>query len=392
MSVPQEDVAALRPLLVGLVTFAAFIDLVAYSVAVPVLPEMSRRLGASPTTIGLLFSSFGVTLLLVSVPFGAISDRIGRRLPLVGGLIALAVSTLLFAAADRLSWLFAARMVQGAADAVTWIVGFALVADMYPPAARGRVMGFMMSGTSFGLMIGPTLGGWLYEAGGLHLPFVTVAIASLLVAAIFLVVRFPATHVTTETVPLSQIIQQRPVVICALLVAVAASTLAMLEPVLSLWLASELGLGPARIGLVFGAAALVSILLHPIYGAFADWWSARRMTTIGLVLTALMLPVLSRAGTFEEAVLLYVLQAAAIALVVTPSLAYTADVVSSVGVGSFGVAYGVYNFAWGMGLLAGPAIGGFLLERLGFSNLTLLWMPIVVATAGALVFAGRKDR
>ena len=67
----------------------------------PVLPDLSRRLGASPTVIGLLFASFGVTLLAVSVPMGAISDRIGRKLPLVGGLLALAAASVLFAYADR---------------------------------------------------------------------------------------------------------------------------------------------------------------------------------------------------------------------------------------------------------------------------------------------------
>ena len=151
---------------VALVTFATFTDIVAYSVAVPVLPDLSRQLGASPTLIGLLFASFGVTLLTVSMPMGAVSDRIGRKAPLVGGLLALAAATLLFAFADSLPWLFAARLVQGAADAVTWVVGFALIADLYAAHERGRVTGIVMSGTSFAFMIGPTIGGWLYELGG----------------------------------------------------------------------------------------------------------------------------------------------------------------------------------------------------------------------------------
>ena len=54
-----------RAVAVALVTFATFTDIVAYSIAVPVLPDLSRRLGASPTMIGLLFASFGVTLLAV---------------------------------------------------------------------------------------------------------------------------------------------------------------------------------------------------------------------------------------------------------------------------------------------------------------------------------------
>src|SRR5436190_13176123 len=164
-----------RVVTVALVMLATFTDIVAYSVAVPVLPDLSRRLGASPTMIGLLFASFGVTLLGVSMPMGAVSDRIGRKAPLVGGLIALAVATLLFAFAEGLLWLFAARLVQGAADAVTWVVGFALIADLYGPAERGRVTGIVMAGTGFAFMIGPSLGGWLYEIGGMRLPFLTLA-------------------------------------------------------------------------------------------------------------------------------------------------------------------------------------------------------------------------
>ena len=94
-----------RSVAVALITFATFIDIVAYSVAVPVLPDLSHRLGASPTTIGLLFASFGVTLLFVSIPMGAMSDRAGRKGPLVGGLLVLAAASLIFAfARGLLNW------------------------------------------------------------------------------------------------------------------------------------------------------------------------------------------------------------------------------------------------------------------------------------------------
>src|SRR5438045_9312806 len=99
-----------RKLAVALVTLATFTDIVAYSIAIPVLPDLSRRLGASPTMIGFLFASFGVTLLIVSMPMGAMSDRTGRKAPIVGGLVALAAASLLFAVAGSLPWLFAARM------------------------------------------------------------------------------------------------------------------------------------------------------------------------------------------------------------------------------------------------------------------------------------------
>src|SRR4030095_3755579 len=100
-----------RAVAVALITCATFTDLVAYSIAIPVLPDLSRKLGASPTMIGLLFASFGVTLLTVSIPLGAVSARIGRKGPMVGGLIALAAATTLFAFSTSLPWLFAARLV-----------------------------------------------------------------------------------------------------------------------------------------------------------------------------------------------------------------------------------------------------------------------------------------
>ena len=118
-------------------------------------------------------------------------------------------------------------------------------------------------------------------------------------------------------------------------------------------------LNPSRVGVVFGVAAVAATALHPVFGRLADRWGGRRLTMIGLVVTALVMPLLSRAWNFQSAIALYVLMGAALALVVTPSLAYMAEATSAAGVESFGVCYGVYNFAWGSGCSAGPAIGGF---------------------------------
>lgn len=369
-----------RVVAVALVTAATFVDLVAYSVAVPVLPDLSQRLGASPTVIGLLFASFGVTVLGASLPMGLISDRVGRKLPMVAGLAALAASSVLFAHADRLPWLFAARLVQGAADAVTWVVGFALIADLYGPEERGRVMGLVMSGANFGFMIGPTIGGWLYETGGIRLPFLALAAAAALIGVGFLWLRLPRTRSAHDAVPTRDILRVPAVASCAVAVVAAGGTIAMLEPVLPLHLSSALHFGPARIGLVFGIAAVASTALHPVFGHFADRFGGRRLMMLGLLAIAAVLPLLGLSRSFESAVCLYIAQAVAVSLVVTPSLAFMAEAISSVGVRSFGVAYGIYNFAWAIGLLAGPAAGGFLYERLGFARLTVVWAPVVFAT------------
>lgn len=370
-----------RAVTVALITFATFTDIVAYSVAVPVLPDLSRRLGASPTMIGLLFASFGVTLLTVSIPMGAVSDRIGRKAPLVGGMLALAAATILFAFAVSLPWLFLARLVQGAADAITWVVGFALIADLYSQQERGRVMGLVMSGTNFAFMFGPTLGGWLYEAGGIRLPFLFVGALAFVGAAAFLWLDIPDRRAAHEVVPIRAVLRVPAVAACAAAVVAVAATISMLEPVLPLFLNARLGIGPARIGLLFGIGAVASMVLHPLFGRLVNRMGARRLTMIGLVLVSCTLPLLSLTWSYRSAIVFYLLGGSTMALVITPSLAYMAEATSSAGIGSFGVGYGLYNMAWGAGLLGGPALAGFLFERVGFGRLTLTWaVALLVVT------------
>jgi len=378
-----------RTAAVAFVTFATFTDLLAYSIAIPVLPDLSRRLGASPTMIGLLFASFGVTLLTVSIPMGAVSDRLGRKWPLVGGMAALAAATVLFAFATTLPWLFAARLIQGAADAITWVVGFALIADLYPVSERGRITGIVMMGTSVAFMTGPTFGGWLYEAGGMRLPFIAVAAMAAVAVVMFLWLDIPKRQSTGEIVPIAMVVRVPAIAACAIAVVAISATLSMLEPVLALHL-SVLGVNPARIGLIYGAAAVVTTACHPLSGRLADRWGARQVTMAGLLLSACMLPVLGHAWSFQSAVGLFVLQAAAATLVITPSLAYMGEATTDAGVSSFGVSYGLYNLAWGAGLLGGPALGGFVFEQVGFQRLALLWAPPVALVT--IVLAGLRSR
>jgi multidrug resistance protein len=376
---------------VALITAAAFTDILAYSIAVPVLPDIGRRFGAGPSLIGILFASFGLTVLTTSVPMGALSDRTGRKLPLVAGLVALAVSSVLFAFAPSLSWLFAARLVQGAADAVTWVVGFAVIADLYTVDERGKVMGLVMSGTTFGFMIGPTAGGWLYEQGGAATPYLVVAGLSILCAIGLMLLPLPKAPADHQPIPIATIGRVPAVAVCAIAVIVGGGTIAMLEPILSLYLSGAIGLGPARIGLVFGAGAIVAAFLHPVSGRIADRVGGRRLTLAGLAAVGATLPLLALTGSFRAALIAYPIVAIAIAMLVTPSLTYMADAVSTTGERSFGVAYGIYNFAWAVGLLIGPALGGFLFERMGFLSLSVVWGAVVIAVTLLLSRAGRLE-
>jgi DHA1 family solute carrier family 18 vesicular amine transporter 1/2 len=203
-------------------------------------------------------------------------------------------------------------------------------------------------------------------------------------------IKLPERHAEAEPIPVASIIRLPAVGACAAAVVLAAATVSMLEPVLALQLES-LAVNPGRVGIVFGVAALASAGLHPVGGRLADRLGARRLTLWGLVISAAVLPLLGLMWNFESAIVFYAIQAAAMALVIAPSIAYMADAASTAGIGSFGVAYGLYNVAWGAGLLGGPAIGGFLFERLGFGRLMLAWAPAVVIATALIAYASANS-
>ena len=323
---------------------------------------------------------------------GTISDRTSRRMPLIGGMIALAASTILFAFAPSLSWLFAARLVQGAADAVTWVVGFAVVADLYSAEERGRVMGLVMSGTTLGFLLGPTIGGWLYETGGAELPYLVVAGLAGVGAIGCASLRLPARHGVHEEVPLGAIARVPAVGVCVIAVVVGGGTIAMVEPVLSLYLIVDRSWsGANRRGLWRGR--------RDVRDLPSDLWPCRgpgRRPKADLLGTGrdgrrpadlyvdLEFPI--RAVAINGTVIV------AVAMFVTPSLTYMAEAISYAGPKSFGVAYGLYNFAWALGILIGPSLGGFLYERLGFVSLMWIWAASVMGIALSLAAAERRSR
>src|SRR5207248_8600759 len=111
-----------------------------------------------------------------------------------------------------------AGMILCAADGVTWVVGFALIADRYGPGDRGRVMGYVMSGTSLGIIVGPSIGGWLYQAGGVALPFEFVAALALVCAAGFAFLRPPMRSDRTTRASIWSVVRVPSVALCALVV------------------------------------------------------------------------------------------------------------------------------------------------------------------------------
>ncbi|MEV0905457.1 MFS transporter [Streptomyces hokutonensis] len=131
---------------------------------------------------GLLALYDGAEVLLKPV-FGTLADRIGARPVLLGGLVAFALASAVYAVADSPGWLWAARLGQGAAASAFSPSASALVARLNLAAKHGRAFGSYGFYKSIGYTLGPLLGGVLVWVGGLRLLFVVLAVLGAAVAA-----------------------------------------------------------------------------------------------------------------------------------------------------------------------------------------------------------------
>jgi MFS family permease len=130
---------------------------------------------------GLLALYDGAEVLLKPV-FGTLADRVGARPVLLGGLVAFAAASSVYAVADRPGWLWLARLGQGAAASAFSPAASALVARLNPAARRGRAFGSYGFYKSIGYTLGPLLGGLLAWAGGLRLLFTVLTLLAAAVA------------------------------------------------------------------------------------------------------------------------------------------------------------------------------------------------------------------
>ncbi|MCI8212706.1 MFS transporter [Pseudomonas sp. S25] len=126
----------------------------------PVLATYGMDLaGASPALIGLAIGAYGLTQAFLQIPFGIISDRIGRRPVIYFGLIIFALGSVLAASADSIWGIIAGRILQGA-GAISAAV-MALLSDLTREQHRTKAMAMigMTIGLSFAIamVVGPIL-------------------------------------------------------------------------------------------------------------------------------------------------------------------------------------------------------------------------------------------
>ncbi|MDB5075474.1 MAG: transporter [Chloroflexi bacterium] len=355
-----KPAAALAVAMVALTT-----DMLVYGLAVPVLPTIAHNLGASSAAIGVLFASYAAAQLIATPVVGIWIDRTGPRTPLLAGLVGLAASTLLFAFGQGFAMLLLARLLQGVAASVSWTACLVLIAATQPPETRGRAMGLALSSVGVGLLVGPVLGGFLFDRWGYRAPFLfAAALAAADGVARWVLVRdFPA---PTQRVAIGTLLRHPQAPFVVVLTIIGAAIFAYFEPILPVHLTRDLGERPSVIGLVFGAAVLAETLVAPFSGMLADRAARIIVVAAGIATGTVGMVAL---GPLENVWLIGVslaVIAIAVSLIMAPTLTLVASIAEAQAPPAYGGAYALYNLAYAVGLTIGPLLGGVVYGAVSF--------------------------
>jgi DHA1 family bicyclomycin/chloramphenicol resistance-like MFS transporter len=179
-SAVREAVMPQRRLIVLLGSIVA-IGPLSIDTYLPAFPEMSRALDASASAVQLTLTACLAGIALGQLVAGSLSDRFGRRRPILLGLTGYVVVSLLCSVAPDVATLTALRFLQGFSAAAGLVISQAVVRDVYSGASAVRLFSSLMLIIGVAPILAPVLGGQLLALSSWRGIFVALAVIGALV-------------------------------------------------------------------------------------------------------------------------------------------------------------------------------------------------------------------
>ena len=148
----------------GTIFAIVFVDLLGFSLILPLVPFYAKEFGASDSVIGLLVASYAAAQLIGAPILGRISDRFGRRPVLLLSIFGTLIGFILLGIANSLWMLFASRILDGLTGG-NISVAQAYITDITDEKNRARGLGLIGAAFGLGFIIGPAMGGILSSIG-----------------------------------------------------------------------------------------------------------------------------------------------------------------------------------------------------------------------------------
>jgi DHA1 family bicyclomycin/chloramphenicol resistance-like MFS transporter len=355
----------------------------------PALPRIAEELSVSSSVVQLTLTGTLAGLALGQLVIGPLSDSLGRRRPLMAGIVLHMVASVFCLLAPNIVVLGLARGLQGMGAAATMVVSIAIVGDLFKGSAAATVMSRLMLVLGAAPVLAPSLGAAVLLHGSWHWVFavlVVMAGALLLMAAMALPETLPAEHrrplrVRGIFTTYGQLLGDARFVVLVLVAALGMSGLFAYIAGASFVLQGGYGLDQQTFALVFGAGAVALIastqfnvvLLRRFSPQSIVVWALAASSLFGVAFIVLAAAGAGGLAAFVVPVWL-ILGAMGLVIPNAPALALSRHSEAS---GTSAALLGAAQF--GLGAAVAPLVG-----VLGNSQVALA----VVMTAGAVIALG----
>lgn len=360
-----------------IVSFAGAIVILGLGFIIPLFPIYVSQKGATHFELGLIVSAFTITQFLVQPFFGGLSDRHGRKIFMIGGLVCYALVGILFTIAHTLLQIFLIRLLHGIGSGMIWPAMSAYVIDQSPVEKRGEAIGLLSGIEMLGFAIGPFLGGLLYGLGGMNLPF--LGCSALALGSIIMIWGFihetglpssPSRKSWVERYGFSSLRVRDIRLLCLIGLGEAYiwGTLMTMLPIM----ASSLDIPISQIGWLFSLFFLLYISLQSPVGKWSDRRGRKKPIILGTSIYALAMLLLHIGGGISYIMVIMAIAGAGLGIY-SPTVRVAIADLSSDEVR--GANMGFFFTTRMIGFFLGPNLSGFLADHFGPS------LPFLVGAA-----------
>lgn len=365
---------------------------------IPVVPLYAKLLGANTVDVGVINSTFLLVAGLFSLPLGLVSDRVGRKLLILCGLLTIGGTSLLLSLASSARQIALIYFLFGVGVASFGPTMMSFVADFSPSTHLGRSYGWYTLAIYGGMSLGPAAGGGIAQLLGYKPLFIFAGVLLLVLAVIVFFILPRARHVLVNRPPrrpaidiMRDLLRNPPLLTCWLVTIGGFMGFGMFITFIPLY-AQNRGLHIGQIGIIFGAQAVSNALSRIPFGRLSDYVSHRsNLVTAGFICYAAALAGFGFAGNLAWFVLFAVVTGAGMGLAFTAVGALIAEVVEP---GSRGIAMGGYNSSIYFGMMLGALVMGAVIRSIGYPHafFIIAGINLAVTAVFTLVFNFTRAR
>ncbi len=349
----------------------------------PILPEYLTRFGGGTLEFGVAASTYALFGLLFSPLIGKVADRIGKKRVLIYQIAIFGISNLLMIFVPNFTWFLFLRSIEGLVGTSTFPVAISLVSEITSESERAKNIAFVTAGISFGIIIGPTIGGVLLDSYGLFYPFILSGILGLLGSLFTMVaIHETPTHSHERKNVSSNFIDKLPKPLYAfgiilLMSFINSITWMMIEPGFIYYFYDTLGYSATLFGIFVSAYGVFIFLGELMLGGLSDKVGRKPVLIFGAVINAGFYLILGFAKDYNVLVL-----AAAIAGIsgglLGPALNALISEVSSPDNRTF--VFGLVTSAGSLATIIGPFFGGWFLSLPATTLQDLIFISVAMVT------------